>query len=46
MEQPGYGKYITENINRLPFGTPIYTNEIANNLVREFNIDITQAKKK
>jgi hypothetical protein len=45
MEQLGYGKYITDNINRLPFGIPIYTNEIANNLVREFNIDIIQAKK-
>jgi hypothetical protein len=39
-----YSKYIADSINLLPYGTPIYTYEIANNLIREFNINLNQAK--
>jgi hypothetical protein len=44
MEQAGYGQYIAENIRSIPFGIPIYTEEIAQGLSRQFHIDIDQAK--
>jgi len=44
MEQIGYGQYISDNILRLPFGVPIYTEDIANDLARKFDIDIEKAK--
>jgi hypothetical protein len=29
MEQVGYGQYITENFTHIPYGVPIYTEDIA-----------------
>lgn len=44
MEQVGYGQYIADNILCLPFGVPIYTEDIANDLVKQFDIDLEKAK--
>ncbi len=40
-----FSKYIADSINHITYGTPIYPDDIANNLVREFNINTKQAKK-
>jgi len=44
MEQSGYGQYIVENIFNLPFGVPIYTEEMARDLAGQFDIDFDKAK--
>ncbi len=44
MGIPGYGKYVANNIEGAPFGVPIYTEEIANNLALEYHIGIKKAK--
>jgi len=44
MEQVGYGQYIADNIFRLPFGVPIYTEDIASDLAKQFDIDLEKAK--
>lgn len=44
MERVGYGQYIADNILRLPFGVPIYTEDIASDLAKQFDIDIEKAK--
>lgn len=44
MEQVGYGQYISDNILRLPFGVPIYTEDIASDLAKQFDIDLEKAK--
>jgi len=44
MERVGYRQYIANNINSLPYGVPIYTEDIANNLAKQFHIDIGKAK--
>lgn len=44
MEQVGYGQYIVDNILRLPFGVPIYTEDIASDLAKQFDIDLEKAK--
>lgn len=44
MEQIGYGQYIAENILHLPFGVPIYTEDMARGLAKQFDIDMKKAK--
>jgi len=44
MKRLGYKQYIAEHVLRLPFNIPIYTDDIAFNLVGHFNIEIGQAK--
>jgi hypothetical protein len=44
MNPIGYGNYIADNIKNIPYGIPIYTDEIANNLALKFQIDIEKAK--
>jgi hypothetical protein len=39
-----YSEYIAERLNRMPYGTPIFTDEVANNLIRDFNINLEKAK--
>lgn len=40
-----YAEYITNIINTIPDGSPIFTNEITNTLVRELNIEFNRARK-
>ncbi len=44
MEQVGYGQYIADMIFRLPVGVPIYTEDIAEKLVKQFEINFEKAK--
>lgn len=44
MEISGYGKFIMGNIEGVPFGVPIYTQEVAKNLALAFDIDLKKAK--
>ncbi|MEI7962132.1 MAG: hypothetical protein WCI04_07390, partial [archaeon] len=44
MDHVGYGQYIANNIISLPYGVPIYTEDLANDLAKQFHIDIGQAK--
>ncbi|HHV13083.1 MAG TPA: hypothetical protein GXX75_22680 [Clostridiales bacterium] len=44
MEQVGYGQYIADNIRSFPFGVPIYTDKIAHEVARQFQIELYQAK--
>jgi len=44
MEHAGYGQFVVNNINSLPYGVPIYTEDIANNLAKQFHLDIGKAK--
>ena len=44
MEHVGYGQYIANNIISLPYGVPIYTEVIANDLAKQFHLDIAKAK--
>lgn len=44
MNKVNYGKHIADNIEGVPFGVPIYTEEIAKNLALAFDIDLKKAK--
>lgn len=44
-EPRNYGAYITQLIETLPAGTPIFTDEITDRLVKEFCIDLCRARK-
>ena len=41
----GYGQFVIQKINEIPEGTPIFTKEISDLLVKEFDIENTRAKK-
>jgi hypothetical protein len=45
MKQIGYGKFITEYVNRTTPGTPIYTEDTAREVTRCFGTNTEQAKK-
>lgn len=44
MERAKYGQYIADNILSIPFGVPIYTENIARDLANQFDIDLEKAK--
>jgi hypothetical protein len=44
MNRAGYKQYIAEYVIRLPFNTPIYTEDVALDLAGHFNIAIGHAK--
>jgi len=44
MNRAGYKQYIAEYVIRLPFNTPIYTEDVALDLAGHFNITIDHAK--
>lgn len=45
MEYQGYGKFITELIEQAPYGTAMFTEEVAKNLSEQFAIPLDHAKK-
>lgn len=44
MEQVGYGQYIADIIHHLPNGVPIYTENIAKALAKQFKLEFGKAK--
>jgi hypothetical protein len=44
MEQVGYGQYIADIILRSPIGVPIYTENIAEEIANQYQIDLEKAK--
>lgn len=44
MENEGYGKYIVDYVNKIEYDKPIYTDFVAENVSKKYNIDIKKAK--
>jgi hypothetical protein len=43
MQQPGYGKYVEQTIDKVPYGTIILPKTIAKTMAKEFALPITKA---